>query len=225
MTRLVRTILLGALVVAGAGPARADQTPARRNRRRACHRSDDGGPSGRNGRSGVWRRGSDDGHRQRRRLSVRGSPARGCRAHLPAAEFRNGPAADHRHGGAPGAGRHRPAAIAERGRHRDRRPDVSQPRRQPESLRESGRHRLLGQPGGDHRGAARGAADHAGRRDSGDRPRDDRQPAQRRGEGQPVPTCAASTSIMAPTSRPPWPACRSTHPPVRTRMDTPTSAS
>ena len=28
MTRLVRTILLGALVVAGAGPARADQTPA-----------------------------------------------------------------------------------------------------------------------------------------------------------------------------------------------------
>ena len=47
-------------------------------------------------------------------------------------------------------------------------------------------HRVVGEPGRDHRRAARGPADHARGRSARDRTGHDRQPAQRRGQSQPV---------------------------------------
>ena len=58
-----------------------------------------------------------------------------------------------------------------------------------------------------------------------DRARRGHQPAQRRGQGEPVLTCAASTSITAPTSRRPSPACRSTCRRTATATATPISTS
>ena len=58
--------------------------------------------------------------------------------------------------------------------------DVERPGREP------GRHRAVGQPGRDHRAAARRAADHARGRGARDRARRRHQPAQRRGQGQSV---------------------------------------
>ena len=55
---------------------------------------------------------------------------------------------------------------------------------------------------------ARRAAHHACRRNSRNRPRPGDQSTQRRGQSQSVPTFAASTSITAPTSRPPLRASR-----------------
>ena len=55
---------------------------------------------------------------------------------------------------------------------------------------------------------AGGAAGHAGRRGARNRARPGRQPAQRRGQGQPGTTSADSTSITGPTSRRRLPACR-----------------
>ena len=52
--------------------------------------------------------------------------------------------------------------------------------------REPRRHRAVGEPGRDHRAAARRAADHAGGRGARNRAGRDHQPAQRRGQSQPV---------------------------------------
>ncbi len=70
------------------------------------------------------------------------------------------------------------------GRHRQ--PDVPQHRRPGEPAREPGGHRHLGQCGRHHRRAARGAAHHAPRRGPGSGAGVHHQPAQRRGQGQPV---------------------------------------
>ena len=58
--------------------------------------------------------------------------------------------------------------------------DVENPAAEPR------RHRRGGEPGGDHGGTARRPSDHARRRSARNRARTDRQPAQRRGQGQPV---------------------------------------
>ena len=68
----------------------------------------------------------------------------------------------------------------------DRQAHVRQSRRRREPRRKSGRHRLVGEPGRDHRQAARRAADHASGRSARDRARRDHHAAQRRGKSQPV---------------------------------------
>ena len=121
------------------------------------------------------------------RVSIR----RGARGHAPSS--RSGSSTSACSGarvdvasGALGDRGRRADALAERRRHRHRHAHVPQRRRRREPGREPRRHRVGGQPGRHHRGAARGAADHARRRGPRDRAGHDRQPAQRRGQGQSV---------------------------------------
>ena len=119
-------------------------------------------------------------------VSVRAGAGRQRRAHLPAAQLHRAAPERRRAGARVGCGRCRADAVAQRRRDRDRHRDVSKRRRHRAPGGEPGRHRVGGQPGSDHRGAARRASDDARRRSAGNGPGNDRQPAQRRGESQSV---------------------------------------
>ncbi len=112
-------------------------------------------------------------------------------------------------------GRH-PPSRPERRRHGHRQIHLHEPGRCGEPGAEPRRHCAVREPGRNHRAPTRRAPDDAGRRSAGNRARRRHQSAQRRGESEPVPTCAASIWITAPTSRPPWRGCRSTCRPTRT---------
>ena len=88
--------------------------------------------------------------------------------------------------GAAGERRRRVDALAQRRRHRDGSPNVSQRRRRREPGGEPRRHRGIGEPGRRDRRADRRASDHAHRRSPRDRAGPDREPAQRRGQGESV---------------------------------------